>query len=93
MTRERVAAGMDYARSNGTKSGGTIGRPASSSLVIRSATPQRRQSWRQIAARLHASPSDVLRAFHRYVKRLLHRMEKRMPLEDAANGDTYSATK
>lgn len=36
--RERVVAGLDYIRSNGTKSGRPIGRPAFSSTAIRFAT-------------------------------------------------------
>src|SRR5690242_2690521 len=58
--RERVVAGLDYARANGTKSGRPVGRPRV--LVRRDQVVTLRAdslSWRQIAARLNASPSAV----------------------------------
>jgi DNA invertase Pin-like site-specific DNA recombinase len=63
--RERVVAGLDYARANGTKSGRPIGRPRVP-LHRDQVVPLRDDglSWRQIAARLDASRSAVRRAFH-----------------------------
>ena len=62
--RERVVAGLDYARANGTKSGRPIGRPR---VLLRrdQVEPLRSEglSWRQIGVRLNASPSAVRRAF------------------------------
>jgi DNA invertase Pin-like site-specific DNA recombinase len=63
--RERVVAGLDYARSNGTMSGRPIGRPR---VLLRrdQVAPLRSDglSWRQIGLRLNANPSAVRRAFH-----------------------------
>lgn len=63
--RERVVAGLDFARANGTKSGRSIGRPRV--LLSRDQVDPLRSdglSWRQIAARLNASPSAVRHAFY-----------------------------
>lgn len=60
---ERTRAGLDRAREKGTRSGRPIGRPR---LVFRrnQVRELRKEglSWRQIAVRLHASPTAVRRA-------------------------------
>ena len=60
---ERTRAGLDRAREKGTRSGRPIGRPR---LVLRRdhVLELRKEglSWRQIAVRLHASPTAVRRA-------------------------------
>jgi DNA invertase Pin-like site-specific DNA recombinase len=60
---ERTRAGLDRAREKGTRSGRPIGRPR---LVFRrdQVTELRKEglSWRQIAIKLHASPTAVRRA-------------------------------
>jgi DNA invertase Pin-like site-specific DNA recombinase len=60
---ERTRAGLDRAREKGTRSGRPIGRPR---LVFhRDQVRELRKeglSWRQIAVRLHASPTAVRRA-------------------------------
>jgi DNA invertase Pin-like site-specific DNA recombinase len=60
---DRTRAGLDRAREKGTRSGKPIGRPR---LVFRrdQVADLRREglSWRQIASRLHASPTAVRRA-------------------------------
>jgi DNA invertase Pin-like site-specific DNA recombinase len=60
---ERTRAGLDHAREKGTRSGRPIGRPR---LVFRrdQVRELRKEglSWRQIAIRLHASPTGVRRA-------------------------------
>src|SRR5215472_5837034 len=61
--RERVVAGMEYARTRGTKWGKPIGRPRA---IFRRDQAQalRAQgcSWRQIARQLGVSPTTVRRA-------------------------------
>ena len=61
--RERVVAGMEYARVRGTKSGKPIGRPR---MIFRrdEARELRAQgfSWRQIARQLSVSATTVRRA-------------------------------
>ena len=61
--RERVVAGLDYARKHGTKSGRAVGRPR---VVFRGdhVLELRAQglSWRQIASRLGATVTTVRRA-------------------------------
>jgi DNA invertase Pin-like site-specific DNA recombinase len=61
--RERVQAGMDYARTHGTKSGKPIGRPAAvfrrdEARELRSAG----DSWRTVAKKLGTSIGSVRRA-------------------------------
>jgi len=61
--RERVAAGLEYARRHGTKSGKSIGRPRA--VFDRSAAVQLRaegKSWGQIARRLRTSVASARRA-------------------------------
>jgi DNA invertase Pin-like site-specific DNA recombinase len=61
--RERVVAGMEYARTRGTKSGKPIGRPRA---IFRrdhaQALRAHGSSWRQIARQLGVSPTTVRRA-------------------------------
>lgn len=62
--RERVIAGLEYARTNGTKSGEPIGRPRK--LFRRDQVAALRRdglSWKQIARRLGASTGSVRRAY------------------------------
>jgi DNA invertase Pin-like site-specific DNA recombinase len=61
--RERVVAGLEYARRHGTKSGKSIGRPRA--VFDRSAAVQLRaegRSWGHIARRLRTSVASVRRA-------------------------------
>jgi DNA invertase Pin-like site-specific DNA recombinase len=68
---ERVKAGLEYARSNGTKSGKPIGRPR---VIFRrdQVAELRRQgaSLRQIATELHASYGTIRRILQRSPARL-----------------------
>jgi DNA invertase Pin-like site-specific DNA recombinase len=67
--RERVVAGLEYARRYGTKSGRSIGRPRA--VFDRSATVQLRaegKSLGQIALRLHTSVASVRRALQAAVQ-------------------------
>jgi DNA invertase Pin-like site-specific DNA recombinase len=60
---ERTRAGLDRAREKGTRSGRPIGRPRA--VFRRDQVRQLRKeglSWRQIALRLHSSPTAVRRA-------------------------------
>ncbi len=60
--RERIQAGIDYARSHGTKSGKPLGRPLA--LFRRDQVAELRRdghSWAQIAKTLHTSASTVRR--------------------------------
>jgi len=62
--RERVAAGLEYARQRGTRSGLAIGRPRA--ILDRDRVPELRASglsWREIARRLGAGVGTVRRAF------------------------------
>jgi DNA invertase Pin-like site-specific DNA recombinase len=61
--RERVVAGMEYARVRGTKSGKPVGRPRA--IFRRDEARELRAqgaSWRQIARQLEVSPTTVRRA-------------------------------
>lgn len=63
LIKERVAAGLEYARRHGTKSGRSIGRPKA--VFDRSVAVQLRakgKSWGFIALRLHTSVGSVRRA-------------------------------
>jgi len=62
--RERVVAGLDYARLQGTKSGKLVGRPRA--IFRRDMVPDLRRkgsSWREIARELGASVGSVRRAY------------------------------
>ena len=62
--RERVVAGLEYARRHGTKSGKPIGRPRA--VFDRSAAVRLRaegKSWGYIALRLKTSVASVRRAW------------------------------
>jgi DNA invertase Pin-like site-specific DNA recombinase len=65
--RERVIAGLDYARSHGTKSGRSLGRPRA--VFDREAVRRMRDveglSWREVAARLDVGVGTVRRAYER----------------------------
>jgi DNA invertase Pin-like site-specific DNA recombinase len=65
--RERVVAGLDYARAHGTKSGRGLGRPRV--IFDRDAVRTMRDtdglSWRQIAAKLNVGVGSVRRAYER----------------------------
>jgi DNA invertase Pin-like site-specific DNA recombinase len=65
--RERVVAGLDYARAHGTKSGLAVGRPRA--VFDREAVRRLRDgeglSWRDIAARLAVGVGTVRRAYDR----------------------------
>jgi len=61
--RERIMAGMEYARARGTKSGKPIGRPRA--IFRRDEARELRaqgRSWRQVARQLGVSPTTVRRA-------------------------------
>ena len=61
--RERVVAGMEYARAHGTKSGKSVGRPRA--IFRRDEAQQLRAqglSWRTIARQLGVSATTVRRA-------------------------------
>lgn len=63
--RERVLAGMEYARRNGTKSGKPFGRPKAVFRRDRVVELRRQgRSWRQIAKELDAGVGTVRRAFN-----------------------------
>jgi len=61
--RERVAAGLEYARHHGTRSGKAVGRPKA---VFRrdevAALRERGRSWREIARRLNVGLGTARRA-------------------------------
>jgi putative DNA-invertase from lambdoid prophage Rac len=61
--RERVQAGLDYARAHGTKSGKSIGRP---DAVFRRDQPRELRkagnSWRTVTKRLGTGIASVRRA-------------------------------
>jgi DNA invertase Pin-like site-specific DNA recombinase len=62
--RERVLAGMEHARRNGTKSGKAVGRPKA--VFDRDEVVKLRQeglSWREIARRLRVGGATVRRAY------------------------------
>jgi DNA invertase Pin-like site-specific DNA recombinase len=62
--RERVLAGMEHARRNGTKSGKAVGRPKAvfdRDEVVK--LRQEGQSWRQIASKLRVGGATVRRAY------------------------------
>ncbi len=65
--RERVAAGVEHARRNGTRSGKPIGRPRA---VLRTGLiPQLLESglsWREIGRKLGVSSTTVRRAYKQY---------------------------
>jgi DNA invertase Pin-like site-specific DNA recombinase len=64
--QERVIAGLDYARTHGTKSGRSLGRPRR--VYDRTAVPEMRaagKSWRAIAAQLSVGVGTVRRAHER----------------------------
>ena len=65
--RERVVAGLDYARNHGTKSGRGLGRPKA--VFDREAVRHMRDveglGWREIAARLGLGVGTVRRAYER----------------------------
>ena len=61
--RERVVAGLEYARTKGTRSGKPVGRPRVVFARDQVADLRRNgQSWRQIALRLDVSIGSVRRA-------------------------------
>lgn len=66
--RERVAAGLDHARRNGTRSGKAIGRPR---VIFREdLLPELRQkglSWRLMAKQLGVSTTTLRRAYKRWL--------------------------
>jgi DNA invertase Pin-like site-specific DNA recombinase len=62
--RERVLAGMEHARRNGTKSGKAVGRPKA--VFNRDEVVKLRQdglSWREIARKLRVGAATVRRAY------------------------------
>ena len=62
--RERVLAGMEHARRNGTKSGKSVGRPKA--VIDRDEVVKLRQeglSWREIARKLRVGAATVRRAY------------------------------
>jgi len=63
--RERVLAGIDYARTHGTKSGRRLGRPMAifDRDAVRRMRDSERLSWRQIAAKLDVGLGTVRRAY------------------------------
>jgi DNA invertase Pin-like site-specific DNA recombinase len=67
--RERVLAGMDHARRNGTKSGQPMGRPKAvfdRDDVVRLRNDER-LSWRQIASKLRVGGATVRRAYKEWL--------------------------
>lgn len=65
--RERVIAGLDYAREHGTKSGRGLGRPrvVFDRDAVRTMRDAQGLSWRQIAAKLGVGVGSVRRAYER----------------------------
>ena len=66
--RERVLAGMDHARRNGTKSGQPVGRPKA--VFDRHEVVKLRQeglSWRQIASKLRIGGATARRAYKEWL--------------------------
>ncbi|MBZ5677658.1 MAG: recombinase family protein [Acidobacteriia bacterium] len=66
--RERVLAGMEHARRNGTKSGQPVGRPKA--VFNRDEVVKLRQeglSWREIARKLRVGAATVRRAYKELV--------------------------
>jgi DNA invertase Pin-like site-specific DNA recombinase len=65
--RERVVAGLDYARTHGTKSGLAVGRPRAvfDREEVRRLRDAEGLSWREIAARLAVGVGTVRRAYDR----------------------------
>jgi DNA invertase Pin-like site-specific DNA recombinase len=62
--RERVSAGVEYARRNGTRSGRPIGRPRA--IFRADLIPELLQSglsWREAARKLRVSPTTIRRAY------------------------------
>ena len=62
--RERVSAGVEYARRNGTRSGRPIGRPRA--IFRADLIPELLQSglsWRETARKLRVSPTTIRRAY------------------------------
>ncbi len=65
--RERVAAGMEHARRNGTRSGNPIGRPRAVFRVdLIPHFLESGLSWRDIARKLGVSPTTARRAYKKY---------------------------
>ncbi len=63
LIRERVRAGLDRARANGTRSGRPIGRPRRAIDVSRArAMRAEGRSWREVAMALHAPRRTIERA-------------------------------
>jgi len=78
--RERVVAGLEYARQRGTKSGQPVGRPRA--VFRRDRVVELRQqgrSWMQIAKELGVGPTTVRRTFQ-------DQMAVADPLEGCQNG-------
>ena len=65
--RERVLAGLDYARMHGTKTGRGLGRPhvVLDREAVRAMRDADGLSWRPIAARLNVGVGTVRRAYER----------------------------
>ncbi|MGO9275693.1 MAG: recombinase family protein [Terriglobia bacterium] len=71
--RDRLVAGLEYARQHGTKSGRAIGRPRA--VFRRDQVRELRGqgcSWREIAKRLNVSSASVRRAYQVQVGALSH---------------------
>jgi DNA invertase Pin-like site-specific DNA recombinase len=74
--RERVTAGMDHARRNGTRSGKAIGRPRA--IFREDLVPELHQSglsWRVKAKQLGVSATTVRRAYKKWLTRVGPRLE------------------
>lgn len=66
--RERVAAGLEHARRNGTRSGKAIGRPRSIfNVAVVTQLRESGLSWREISRKLNVSPTTIRRAHEAYV--------------------------
>jgi DNA invertase Pin-like site-specific DNA recombinase len=65
VTRERVVAGLDYARTHGTKSGKSVGRPrlVFNRYEVVMLRKEEKLSWRQIAKRLKISSGSARWAY------------------------------
>jgi DNA invertase Pin-like site-specific DNA recombinase len=63
--RERVVAGLDYARTHGTKSGKSFGRPrlVFNRYQVVMLRKEEKLSWSQIAKRLKISSGSARRAY------------------------------
>jgi putative DNA-invertase from lambdoid prophage Rac len=65
--RERVVAGLDYARTHGTKSGRNLGRPRAvfDRDAVRAMRDGQGLSWREIAGKVGIGVGTVRRAYER----------------------------